>query len=80
MDFVPNHTSNKHVWFQNSVKNVPEYADYYVWKNATNQEEMLKNDNAVPIPPNNWVMYKTQFIETMALTFFNFFLVCQGKI
>ncbi|KAF0749361.1 maltase 2-like [Aphis craccivora] len=55
MDFVPNHTSNKHIWFENSANNVTDYADYYIWKDAKNQEEVIKN-NATPIVPNNWQM------------------------
>jgi len=57
MDFVPNHTSDKHIWFQKSAKNETDYADYYIWKDAINQEEVIKN-NATPIVPNNWVMLK----------------------
>ena len=40
LDFIPNHTSDQHEWFQKSVSKDPEYADYYVWS-----EEI----------PNNWV-------------------------
>ena len=40
LDFIPNHTSDQHEWFQKSVNKDPEYADYYVWS-----EEI----------PNNWV-------------------------
>lgn len=57
MDFVPNHTSDKHIWFEKSVNNENDYADYYIWKDAKNQEEVIKN-NAFPIVPNNWVMLK----------------------
>lgn len=57
MDFVPNHTSDEHIWFQNSVKNIPEYSDYYIWRNAKNQREVLKNNSITPIPPTNWVKY-----------------------
>jgi len=57
MDFVPNHTSDEHIWFQNSASNVSEYADYYIWKDAKNQKEVLDN-NSTPIVPNNWVMFK----------------------
>lgn len=44
MDFVPNHTSDEHRWFENSRsprKN--EYRDYYFWRSG-------KNDG----PPNDW--------------------------
>lgn len=58
MDFVPNHTSDEHDWFKRSVNNEPNYADYYIWKDAKNQDEVLKNNNIKPIPPNNWVMFR----------------------
>ncbi|KAL1449503.1 hypothetical protein WDU94_002005 [Cyamophila willieti] len=48
LDFVPNHTSDQHVWFQKSVAKVPNYADYFVWKDA-------KRINGVRHPPNNWL-------------------------
>ncbi|XP_026806084.1 maltase 1-like [Rhopalosiphum maidis] len=56
MDFVPNHTSDKHIWFEKSVNKEPNYVDYYIWKDAKNQEEVLKNNNTIPIEPNNWQM------------------------
>lgn len=48
MDFVPNHTSNQHDWFLKSIKRIPPYTDYYVWKDA-------KYINGKRHPPNNWV-------------------------
>ncbi|CAB4056239.1 unnamed protein product [Lepeophtheirus salmonis] len=36
LSFIPNHTSCKSEWFQKSLKGDPEYKDYYVWKNKTN--------------------------------------------
>jgi len=46
VDFVPNHTSDKHEWFINSktAKNSSK-RDYYVWRDA-------KADGSVP---NNWL-------------------------
>jgi len=46
MDFVPNHTSSKHPWFQESKssKNNPK-RDWYIWKDP-------KQDGS---PPNNWL-------------------------
>ncbi|XP_018580671.1 neutral and basic amino acid transport protein rBAT [Scleropages formosus] len=44
MDYIPNHTSDKHVWFQLSRNRTKNYEDYYVWVNCTQTE-----------PPNNWV-------------------------
>jgi len=50
MDFVPNHSSNKHVWFEKSVAREDPYTDFYVWKDPKGFDEDGK-----PIPPNNWV-------------------------
>lgn len=58
MDFVPNHSSDEHIWFKKSVNNETRYADYYIWKDAKNQAEVLKNNSITPIVPNNWVMIK----------------------
>ena len=45
MDFVPNHTSRNHTWFQESRKGADnDYSDYYVWHAGNNGQ-----------PPNNWV-------------------------
>ncbi|XP_063989158.1 maltase 2-like [Diachasmimorpha longicaudata] len=48
LDFVPNHTSDKHPWFLNSVKKVKPYDDYYVWMDG-------KLVNGTTYPPNNWL-------------------------
>ena len=40
MDFIPNHSSDQHEWFQKSVKKEEPYTNYYVWKKEK---------------PNNWV-------------------------
>lgn len=53
-DLIPNHTSYKCKWFERSVKRDGKYTDYYIWKDAKNQDEVL-NGSATPIPPNNWV-------------------------
>lgn len=57
MDFVPNHTSDKHVWFKNSLNKSSEYANYYIWRDAKNQKEVMSNSSVVPVVPNNWVMF-----------------------
>jgi glycosidase len=45
MDFVPNHTSIKHEWFNKSVNNYGKYKNYYIWhKGRVNNTQ----------PPNNW--------------------------
>lgn len=50
MDFVPNHTSDKHDWFIRSVNNETEYADYYTWHNGKPNPYGGRH-----LPPNNWV-------------------------
>ena len=34
IDFVPNHTSDQHEWFQKSRQKIHPYTDYYIWKCA----------------------------------------------
>jgi alpha-glucosidase len=45
MDFVPNHTSDKHKWFQESrsSRNSPK-RDWYIWRDGKGPNQ----------PPNNW--------------------------
>ncbi|CAH2002416.1 unnamed protein product [Acanthoscelides obtectus] len=50
LDFVPNHTSDQHDWFQKSVAGTDRYKDYYVWKDGK-----YNKTNGVRLPPNNWV-------------------------
>eukprot|EP00102_Acyrthosiphon_pisum_P016912 XP_008188052.1 PREDICTED: maltase A2-like [Acyrthosiphon pisum] len=42
-DIVPNHSSYKCEWFKKSIKREDKYADYYMWRNASNQDEVLRN-------------------------------------
>ncbi|XP_044744081.1 maltase 1-like [Chrysoperla carnea] len=49
LDFVPNHSSDKHEWFQLSANRTKGYEDYYVWVDAKGFDKDGK-----PIPPNNW--------------------------
>ncbi|XP_063989186.1 alpha-glucosidase-like [Diachasmimorpha longicaudata] len=48
LDFVPNHTSDKHIWFLKSIQRIKPYDQYYVWKDA-------KIVNGTRKPPNNWL-------------------------
>ncbi|KAK9504162.1 hypothetical protein O3M35_010554 [Rhynocoris fuscipes] len=48
LDFVPNHSSNEHDWFQRSMRGEDKYKDYYVWRAGTEVEGEMK-------PPNNWI-------------------------
>ncbi|XP_053985159.1 alpha-glucosidase-like [Hylaeus volcanicus] len=49
MDLVPNHSSDKHEWFQKSLQNIEPYDNYYVWHKG----KVLANGTVVR--PNNWV-------------------------
>ncbi|KAF2891956.1 hypothetical protein ILUMI_14217, partial [Ignelater luminosus] len=44
MDFVPNHSSDKHEWFIKSENREPGYEDFYIWRDGVNGSE-----------PNNWL-------------------------
>jgi len=50
MDFVPNHSSSTHEWFQKSVDRIEPYDKFYIWADAKGRDA-----NGEPIPPNNWV-------------------------
>ncbi|XP_052861445.1 maltase 2-like [Anopheles cruzii] len=50
MDFVPNHSSNKHEWFIKSENREPGYEDYYVWHDGKPNVPGERN-----LPPNNWI-------------------------
>ena len=44
MDFVVNHTSDQHEWFQKSRRRIDPYTDYYIWRPAKPNGKL----------PNNW--------------------------
>uniref|UniRef100_A0A674H4G5 Amino acid transporter heavy chain SLC3A1 n=1 Tax=Taeniopygia guttata TaxID=59729 RepID=A0A674H4G5_TAEGU len=48
MDLIPNHTSDKHRWFQLSRNRTGQYTDYYIWQDCRQAAGSV-------IPPNNWV-------------------------
>jgi alpha-glucosidase len=58
MDFVPNHTSDKHEWFIKSVARDPAFVDYYVWHDGKPNP-----GGARPLPPNNWVRLRNTAIK-----------------
>ncbi|XP_076227420.1 alpha-glucosidase-like isoform X2 [Nomia melanderi] len=49
LDFVPNHSSDQHEWFQKSLKKIEPFTDYYVWHPGK------KLEDGTVVPPNNWV-------------------------
>lgn len=48
LDFIPNHTSVQHAWFEKSRRRQDGYDDWYIWHPGK------KDDNGKRIPPNNW--------------------------
>lgn len=48
IDFIPNHTSDKHAWFLLSRNRTGKFTDYYIWHDCA-------RDGNVTVPPNNWV-------------------------
>jgi len=56
LDFVPNHSSDQHEWFQKSLMNDSKYKDYYIWANGRVTEDTYEK-----LPPNNWVIFISVF-------------------
>lgn len=50
LDYVPNHSSDKHEWFIKSEARDPEYNDFYIWNDGKPNPNGGRN-----LPPNNWV-------------------------
>ncbi|NXN57113.1 SLC31 protein, partial [Rynchops niger] len=48
MDLIPNHTSDKHRWFQLSRNRTGKYTEYYIWQDCGQAAGSVT-------PPNNWV-------------------------
>lgn len=49
LDFVPNHTSNESMWFEEALKGHDKYYDYFMW------EDGVVDESGNLQPPNNWV-------------------------
>jgi alpha-glucosidase len=68
MDFVPNHTSDQHPWFQasRSSRDNPK-RDWYIWRNGRGPGQ----------PPNNWLSWfghsAWAFDSTTGLYYYHFF-------
>lgn len=52
LDYVPNHSSDKHEWFIKSVNREPGYEDYYVWRDGKPNPD----GSGKPLAPNNWIL------------------------
>lgn len=49
VDFVPNHTSDQHEWFQKSCWGEAPYDDYYIWRDGK------RDKDGKLVAPNNWL-------------------------
>lgn len=67
LDLVPNHTSDKHEWFQKSVDKVEGYEDFYIWHDGKRDGQ----NQSLRLPPNNWVSLKILVIISNSNTIFN---------
>ncbi|XP_065562925.1 probable maltase [Artemia franciscana] len=47
LDFVPNHSSEDHEWFQKSINKTDPFTDYYIWNDGVDVDGQRT-------PPNNW--------------------------
>lgn len=69
IDFVPNHTSNEHPWFQSALRNDPKFVDFYIWKKTR---------------PTNWIGASGQSMWTYSserqMFYFHQFLDCQPDL
>lgn len=48
LDFIPNHTSKKHEWFNKSRAEEEDYKDFYIWADGTGPDKKSL--------PNDWVI------------------------
>lgn len=48
VDFIPNHSSDKHEWFEKSRRREEGYEDWYIWHPGSQDERGNHH------PPNNW--------------------------
>uniref|UniRef100_A0A182K2M2 alpha-glucosidase n=1 Tax=Anopheles christyi TaxID=43041 RepID=A0A182K2M2_9DIPT len=51
LDFIPNHTSEQHEWFQKSVRKNEAYRDYYILRDGLTE---VGDDKKEDMVPNNW--------------------------
>lgn len=46
VDIVINQSSRAHTWYQDSVKRIEPYTNFYIWRAGEKEDT---------VPPNNWV-------------------------
>lgn len=56
LDFIPNHSSDTHEWFQKSRRREKGFEDWYIWHPGKQDESgnVMLDDTGKPLPPNNW--------------------------
>ena len=65
LELIPNHTSRRHQWFQESRKGSKgnsRYRDFYIW----HQGRKLSNGSYAP--PSNWVRENHKLIQILIET------------
>lgn len=63
MDFVPNHVSFEHEFFQKALKNEGDFHDYFIWNSGIDNPD--KSDPRKKLPPNNWLRIGAENGESM---------------
>lgn len=56
LDFIPNHSSYKHEWFEKSRRREPGFEDWYIWHAGKKDEQgqLIIGADGKPELPNNW--------------------------
>jgi alpha-glucosidase len=50
VDFVPNHSSDQHEWFEKSVAREAGYEDFYIWRAGANPPTPWKSVDGGELP------------------------------
>ena len=69
MDFIPNHSSDQHRWFQESRKD-PDgpYGDYYVWSDTQDKYRGVRIIFC-DTEPSNWVLFFSFLCQPLLAVF-----------